>query len=302
MRIKMKLALTTLFSVALVVGSAATSHAALISGDLINIDLQSPNAASVTSAGDDGPYAQAGTPIWNIGSSWIAITDETLLDAGGEDDGLTLSVGSNGAWHSDTYTSASPDSTAFDYFQENAEDAMPFSIANVPAGTYELYVIAGISQWSEGQTTVVSVTGEADQNIDWTGIADLPSGTGWASGVNYVKFDVTLASLGTIDGIINGSTDTSFLHGLQLYAVHVVSESHPGDFDADEDVDGADFLKWQRGEVSSPPNASDLAAWLVNFGTTQTLLSASTATVPEPSTLLQASLAGLLFGCRRRQI
>jgi hypothetical protein len=39
-----------------------------------------------------------------------------------------------------------------------------------------------------------------------------------------VKFDVTLASLGTIDGIINASTDTSILNGLQLRAVHVVPE------------------------------------------------------------------------------
>jgi hypothetical protein len=291
----MKLALTTLFSVALVIGSAATSHAALISGDVINIDLQSPNAASVDAAGDDGPYAQAGTPIWNIGSSWSAITDEPLLDAGGQDDGLTLSVGSNGAWHSDTYTSASPDSTVFDYFQENATAAMPFSIDNVPEGTYELYVIAGISQWSEVQTTVVSVTGETDQYIDWTGSADLPSGTGWASGVNYVKFDVTLASLGTIDGIINGSTDTSFLNGLQLRAVDVVNEFHPGDFDADGDVDGADFLEWQRNDGTT----DGLSDWQNGYPTPGTL--AAITAVPEPLALGMVVPATVLLASRRRR-
>lgn len=41
----------------------------------------------------------------------------------------------------------------------------------------------------------------------------------------------------------------------------------PGDFDSDGDVDGADFLMWQRGEISNPPNQSDLDDWQEHFGT-----------------------------------
>ncbi len=73
-----------------------------------------------------------------------------------------------------------------------------------------------------------------------------------------------------------------------------------GDFDADGDVDGLDFLKWQRGEVSNSPNASDLAAWEANYGTFAPL-SAATNAMPEPSAVLlgvMASLAGISF--RRR--
>jgi hypothetical protein len=40
----------------------------------------------------------------------------------------------------------------------------------------------------------------------------------------------------------------------------------PGDFDFDGDVDGADFLVWQRGEVSNPPSQSDLDDWQAHFG------------------------------------
>jgi hypothetical protein len=64
------------------------------------------------------------------------------------------------------------------------------------------------------------------------------------------------------------------------------------DFDLDSDVDGADFLKWQRGEVSNPPSAEDLALWEAQFGNTSTL-SAAGSTIPEPSSLLLGALAAV---------
>ncbi len=55
-----------------------------------------------------------------------------------------------------------------------------------------------------------------------------------------------------------------------------------GDFDFDEDVDGGDFLTWQRG-LGTTFGANDLAKWAANFSEgSGTLLSEST-TVPEPS-------------------
>lgn len=201
-------------------GLVSWSQADLVAGDVINIDFQSPNPASVDAGGNDGPFSQTGTPTWNVIFGWGSDGAPTnLLDAGGEDDGLTFSVTANGGWFSPTYTSVSPDSAIFDYFQENVEDSMPFSFENVPAGDYELYVMAGTNQWTEGSTTVVSVTGQEDQNITWTGASDLPSEASWTAGVNYVKFDLNLTSDGTIEGIINGDTDTTFLHGMQLRKV-----------------------------------------------------------------------------------
>jgi T5SS/PEP-CTERM-associated repeat protein len=66
----------------------------------------------------------------------------------------------------------------------------------------------------------------------------------------------------------------------------VVNASLPGDFDDDDDVDGADFLKWQRGESPNPLAPSDFADWKANFGATPP----PTASVPEPS----AGLMGIL--------
>jgi beta-glucanase (GH16 family) len=58
-----------------------------------------------------------------------------------------------------------------------------------------------------------------------------------------------------------------------------------GDFDLDNDVDGADFLAWQRDN-----SVGSLATWEANYGTAAPL-AASTA-VPEPGTLLLL-LAGI---------
>ena len=51
------------------------------------------------------------------------------------------------------------------------------------------------------------------------------------------------------------------------------------DFDADGDVDGADFLDWQRG-FGSTHVAADLTEWKDNFGSSTSSASASTGEVP----------------------
>ncbi|MAT68735.1 MAG: hypothetical protein CMJ58_04355 [Planctomycetaceae bacterium] len=73
-----------------------------------------------------------------------------------------------------------------------------------------------------------------------------------------------------------------------------------GDFDEDQDVDGADFLQWQRGS-GSIYNASDLQDWQDNYGTIPAA-AASAGVVPEPGTLglLAAGAAGVAWMRRRR--
>lgn len=56
-----------------------------------------------------------------------------------------------------------------------------------------------------------------------------------------------------------------------------------GDFDNDGDVDGRDFLVWQRGESPNPLSASDLALWQSSYGAGGL---AAVSAVPEPSTAL----------------
>ncbi len=73
----------------------------------------------------------------------------------------------------------------------------------------------------------------------------------------------------------------------------------PGDFDVDDDVDGADFLAWQRG-FGGEYNAGDLDDWQTNYGTAPSTIATSTS-VPEPSTLALCCLLGLGGVVRRRR-
>jgi len=66
-----------------------------------------------------------------------------------------------------------------------------------------------------------------------------------------------------------------------------------GDFDNDNDVDGADFLTWQRN-----PSVGSLSNWESEFGMTSAL--ATTKVVPEPTSLLLLLLGiPLSLGLRR---
>jgi len=73
-----------------------------------------------------------------------------------------------------------------------------------------------------------------------------------------------------------------------------------GDYDYDRDVDGADFLAWQRGESPDPLSAADLADWEAGFGSALPLVAAAT-TVPESSTSFLLLLGMLALLGRRAE-
>jgi hypothetical protein len=72
----------------------------------------------------------------------------------------------------------------------------------------------------------------------------------------------------------------------------------PGDFDNDGDVDGRDFLAWQRGESPTPLSASDLADWQANYGVGGL---AAVGAVPEPTSLALLALALVPVACGRKR-
>ncbi len=71
----------------------------------------------------------------------------------------------------------------------------------------------------------------------------------------------------------------------------------PGDFDDDGDVDGQDFLVWQRGGSPSVLSAGDLATWQGAYGNPLAAVSA----VPEPASIsMLVAMCGLLVVRRGR--
>jgi len=102
-------------------------------------------------------------------------------------------------------------------------------------------------------------------------------------------------------GVFDGNIDSVFvfdevltqaqIQGLQL---SLPEPAIPGDFDTDEDVDGADFLAWQRDST-----VGSLSDWEGNFGAAQAA-SASQA-VPEPTSAALSILAVISLLAGRRQ-
>jgi hypothetical protein len=104
----------------------------------------------------------------------------------------------------------------------------------------------------------------------------------------------------------NGSMDDAhiFTHALseaelQDMAGFVPPPTSDGDFDEDGDVDGRDFLLWQRGLPSSPLDPEDLAIWAENYGTVPELTSVTA--VPEPTSAVLLLALGLAVAAGRRR-
>ncbi len=112
--------------------------------------------------------------------------------------------------------------------------------------------------------------------------------------------------LATAPAGVNGEFDNLVLPGGFQWGIDYLSDSvvlkvlglgTPGDFDSDGDVDGRDFLVWQRN-----PSVGSLADWQNNYGI-GTVMSPATV-VPEPSgpVLLLWAVAAFSIGrVRKRQ-
>jgi hypothetical protein len=109
--------------------------------------------------------------------------------------------------------------------------------------------------------------------------------------LEHIFFEVENPGNYKIQVVHQGVGPTSSQNYALAWWAGSASSSQSGDFDNDGDVDGRDFLVWQRGESPDPLSAGDLSDWQTNYGFGT--LSAAAA-VPEPScsALLLLALVG----------
>ncbi|MBL9161726.1 MAG: hypothetical protein JNL18_03180 [Planctomycetaceae bacterium] len=158
-----------------------------------------------------------------------------------------------------------------------------------------------------GQFDLLSVTG----NTTLGGAIDVNLFGGFAPSVgqSWEIIDVAGTLSGAFVGLAEGSPFANY-GGTLLTISYAGGDGNDvlintvaglaGDFDFDDDVDGADFLLWQRGESPNPLSAGDLATWQANFGSPSS--TPTTSAVPEPHAFLLSAIACLVLRRRRREL
>ena len=122
------------------------------------------------------------------------------------------------------------------------------------------------------------------------------------SGGNYLDGGLIFANNPTSVPTYSIPSDPNnglFNFDFHFYVQGQVVTGTPGDFDGDGDVDGRDFLIWQRGDSPNPLSAGDLAIWQAQYGSPSLVVAANT--VPEPQSLLLlvcSSFAMILYKSR----
>ena len=164
-------------------------------------------------------------------------------------------------------------------------------------------------------TAELTLTRNASNLVDVSGSF---IGTNGATGNLFTASDATdpsPATFGAVGFLIGNGLNVDEVTFTDIdVAVVPAGGGQDADFDGDNDVDGADFLIWQRGlGTASPTNANgnadgdadvdadDLAVWKTKFGMTPQAVNVSA--IPEPGvlTLGGMSLAGIAGLVRRRR-
>jgi hypothetical protein len=109
-----------------------------------------------------------------------------------------------------------------------------------------------------------------------------------------IEYDATLAP-GEVHQFSMDGFNTFYTYNVEIDNTVGGGTTTPGDFDGDSDVDGRDFLVWQRGNSPSRLSAGDLLDWRNNYGTG----GLGAVAVPEPGTLLLLVAAACGLAAKR---
>lgn len=207
----------------------------------------------------------------------------------------------SGLWTSGGAYDTLADSQLYDVDNGNINYGDGFGVVNLaPGQLYELQIFmlddrSGINKTFPLQFQMVQFTGEADQFVPVAEPDQAAAELGYMPGITIGGNGTTQANgeIATItfsidapfNGIFVNSWDGGAYNGMQLRSVSLT-----GDLDADNDVDGEDFLVWQRG-FGSQYDASTLEAIQAQFGIN--LNAPGISAVPEPCSAVLVTLAGI---------
>ncbi len=112
----------------------------------------------------------------------------------------------------------------------------------------------GLTLAASPGTIYYSTDGVTDPRLIGGGIN--PAATTYSGAISLTQDVTVMARLRTSTGAWSGLVEATFFVA-----------NAPGDYDTDGDVDGRDFLVWQRGGSTNPFGSGDLANWQTNYGT-----------------------------------
>jgi hypothetical protein len=175
------------------------------------------------------------------------------------------------------------------------------------------YLAAGQVRFTDNGTTIY-------WSVSWGGSSFTGSTTGsttndtdgiFGPAVNVALPSTTLQALQFTGTATESSTNNLAQYALTAGAATFINNAGTsftlvappdptGDFDGDGDVDGRDFLLWQRGESPDELSVEDLQLWQEQYGTSG--LVAGVNAIPEPGALatLLVCGVGLMHRNRRR--
>lgn len=183
--------------------------------------------------------------------------------------------------------------STFIAFDLRMDDPDPFSPTFTRLAVYFTDGSGAFFQ-AEGDTIGAVPIGTTGTYLISTDIIDDANGSGFLKDVGFAD--------GSVLGIgIATNSDGPGLYQIDNFRVITEITTTPGDFDEDGDVDGRDFLVWQRGGSPEPRSTKDLNDWRTNYGSPGLMsVVALGASVPEPGTILILAVGMICHGLRRK--